>query len=170
MEIIEGADGIASAADTGDEIIRKTSCLLHDLPANLLANDLLEVADNGRIRMWTDGRTDDVMRVFNVRRPVANRLARRIFQRACAAGNGDDLCTEKLHAEDIQLLTFNVQRAHEDMALHAKECRNRRGSNAVLPCARLCDDALFPHALCQKCLPQCIVDLMRTCMQQVLTL
>ena len=56
------------------------------------------------------------------------------------------------------------------MALHAEEGRNRRRRNTMLACARLRDDAFLAHALGEERLPECVIDLMRARMQQILTL
>ena len=170
LEIVERADGVAAAADAGNERIGQLPARRLDLRADLLADHLLEVTHHARVRVRPDRRADDVVGVRDVRRPVADRLARRVLERARAARDGNDLRAQKFHAEDVEALALDVLLPHEHMALHAEERRDRRRGDAVLPCTRLGDDALLAHALCEQHLPKRIVDLVCARMQKILSL
>nr|DAH99946.1 MAG TPA: hypothetical protein [Caudoviricetes sp.] len=168
-EIVERADGVAAAADARDEVVGLAAKRILRLCADLLADDLLEVAYHLGIRMRTDRRTDDIVGVRDVRRPVADRLTRRIFERTRAARHGDDRRPEEAHTEHVEPLTFDVDRAHEDVALHAEECSDRRRRDTVLPRTRLRDNVLLAHTLGEESLSECVVDLVCTRMKEVFT-
>ena len=105
-----------------------------------------------------------------MRRPVTDRLAGGVLQRAGAAGHGNDLRAEELHAEHVQLLPLDIRRAHEHMALHSEKRRCRRRGHAVLPRARLSNHAFLAHAFRENSLPQRVCNLVRTGVQQILSL
>ena len=81
-EWMEQSDGIRPAADAGDERIRQTPGLLQTLRTGFVADDRLKVAHHHRIRMRAGDGTDDVVRVIDVRDPVAQRFVHRVFERA----------------------------------------------------------------------------------------
>ena len=169
-EIIDRTDGVAPAADAGNEVVGFRVEFLLCLCADLLTDDLLEIAHHHRIGMRTNGGANDIVGIRDVRRPVADSLTRRILQRSRTARYGDDRRAEQTHTEHVELLTLYVQRPHEDAAFHPKECRHRRRRDTVLSCTRLCDDALLAHAVCEECLSERIVDLMRPRMEKILAL
>ena len=170
LELVERADGVAAAADAGQQVIDAPAGLALCLRADLISDAGLEIAHDGRVRVRPYRRADDVMRVLDMGGPVTNRLAGRVFQRACAAGHGNDLRAEELHAEHVQLLPLDVRRSHEHMALHAKERRRRRRRDAVLARARLCDHALLAHSLRKHRLPQRVRNLVCAGVEQILAL
>ena len=69
------------------------------------------------------------------------------------------LCTEQLHAVDIERLTLGVLLTHEDFALHAEQCSGGSGCHAVLTCTGLRDDTGLAHTLGKQGLTEYIVDL-----------
>ena len=75
-----------------------------------------------------------------------------------------------LHAEDVERLAPDVLGAHVDDALQAQQRARRGGGDAVLPRARLRDDALLADALGNERLPQRVVELVRARVRQLLTL
>ena len=60
-----------------------------------------------------------------------------IFQRCRTAGHIVDSGAQKLHAKNIQGLTTDVFRPHEDIAFHAEKRSNRCRSNSMLSGAGL---------------------------------
>ena len=110
------------------------------------------------------------MRILDVRRPIANRLAGGVLQRARAAGHWNDLRAEELHTEHVQLLPLDVRRAHEHMALHAEKRRRRRRRHAVLARAGLGNHALLSHTLRENRLSQRVRDLVGAGVEQIFAL
>ena len=80
-ERVEEADGVRAAADAGDQRIGQPALGLQYLPARLDADHRLEVAHHGRIGVRTDDRPDDVVGVFDVGDPVAQRLVGGVLER-----------------------------------------------------------------------------------------
>ena len=82
--------------------------------------------------MRADDAADDVERVGNAPRPIAERFVGRIFERAGPALDGMHLCAEQLHHVDVKRLALDVDRAHEDLDGNAELRTDGRGRDAVL--------------------------------------
>src|SRR5262249_23246828 len=121
-----------------------------------------------RIRRRADARADQVVRRVDIRDPVADRLAGRLLQRARAEVDGADLGAEQLHPFDVGTLPPHVFLAHIDDAVEAEARTDRRRRDAVLPGAGLRDDALLAEAARQHGLAECVVQLVRARVEQVL--
>jgi hypothetical protein len=67
----------------------------------------------------------------------------------------------QLHYVHVECLTFDVERAHENIDRNAELRTDRRGRHAVLARARLGDDALLAHASREQTLADRIIDLVR---------
>ena len=52
-EVVEGADGVGTAADTSNDGVRQTAFLLQNLLLDFLGNHSLKVTNDGRERMRT---------------------------------------------------------------------------------------------------------------------
>ena len=89
---------------------------------------------------------------------------------AVPARTGVTVAPSKTHAEHVELLALHVRGAHVDDALEAEARAHGRGGDAVLPRARLRDDALLPHSLREEGLADGVVDLVRARVVQVLAL
>jgi len=74
------------------------------------------------------------------------------------------------HAEDIGLLTLDVGRPHIDDAGQAEARTDRGGRNAMLPGARLRDNARLAHAHRKQDLAEAVIDLVRAGMVQLFAL
>ena len=83
-ERVEDADGVAAAADAGDDRVGQPAGLLQDLRARLAADHRLELAHHQRIRMRAEHRAEQVVGVADVGDPVAHRLVDGVLQRAAA--------------------------------------------------------------------------------------
>ena len=110
------------------------------------------------------------MSVGDVRHPVAHRLVDGVLQRALARVHLAHLRAEQPHAEDVEPLPPHVLRAHVDDASQPEERADGRGRDAVLPRARLGDDALLAHAPREQNLPERVVDLVRAGVREVFAL
>ena len=102
--------------------------------------------------------------------PVANRLGRRVLERARAGGDGNDGGAHQPHAIDVELLPAHVLLAHVHHALEAKARTDGGGGHAVLPRPGLGDDPALPHAAGKQRLRQRVVDLVGTGVVEVLAL
>ena len=169
-ERVEQADGIRAAADAGEEQVGQAALLLQNLPAGLVANNSVEVADHDRIRMRAVGGAEDVVGAADVGHPVAHGLVDGFLERLLAGMHGHHVSAQHLHAVDVQLLPHAVHGSHVDHALEAEHRRDRGGRNAVLPGAGLGDDAGLAHALGDEGLAEGVIDLVRAGVQQVLAL
>ena len=80
----EDPDRVRAAADAGDDAVGQAPLALEDLRARLVADHPLQVAHERRVGRRADGRADDVVRGVDVGDPVADRLRRRLLERARA--------------------------------------------------------------------------------------
>ena len=72
-----------------------------------------------------------------------------------------DLGAEQLHAQDVQRLALDVDRAHEHLAVEPEQRARGGGRDAVLARARLGDHPLLAHAPGEQRLAEHVVDLVR---------
>ena len=119
--------------------------------------------------MWSQRRAKQIEGRFDIRHPIAHRFIDGVLERPAAAFNRDDLGAEQLHAEDVGPLPADIDAAHVDVTLQAKQSHRSGCADAVLAGARLSDDAALAHPIRQQALPQRIVDLVRAGMRQVFT-
>jgi hypothetical protein len=110
------------------------------------------------------------VRRLDVRDPVADRLARRLLQRARAELDRDDLRAEQPHAVDVRALSPHVLAAHVDDAVEPEARADRRRGDAVLAGARLRDDAPLAEPPCEDRLAQRVVELVRAGVKKVFAL
>ena len=164
------AHGIGAAADAGDERIRQSAFGGLHLLARLAADDRLEIAHHGGIRMRAGHRTDAVERIGNVGDPVAQCLVHRIFKRLRAQLDAANLGPEHLHPQHVRLLPLDVDRAHVDDAGQPELGAQRRGGDTMHAGAGLGDDAGLAHAPGQHDLAEHVVHLVRAGVVELLAL
>ena len=169
-EVVEGADGVRSAADARDDGIREAALLLEHLLLDLLRDHRLKITHDRRKRVWAHDRAEAVVRVLDAARPLTHRLGNRILQGAGAVGDRDHLRSEKAHLVDIERLALRIHLPHENHALHPHERRDRRGRHTVLARTGLCDEAGLAHLLREQRLAEAVVDLVGARVVQVLAL
>jgi hypothetical protein len=158
-----GDDCVGQAARPG----RRVEHLLQ----RLAPDHALEVAHHRRVGVRAEHAAQQVVRRAHVRHPVADRLIDGILERLAAALHAAHVRAQQPHAEDVGLLARHVHRAHVDHALDAQHGRDGGRGDAMLPCARLGDDARLAHlARHQQRLAQRVVDLVRARVRQVLAL
>ena len=92
------------------------------------------------------------------------------FSVALPAGDGHDLGAEQLHAEHVERLALDVDRAHVHDAVEPEQRRRGGGGDAVLAGAGLGDHALLAHAPGEQRLAEHVVDLVRAGVGEVLAL
>ena len=102
--------------------------------------------------------------------PVADGLVGGILERLVAALHRNDLGPEHLHLFDIGSLPGNVRRAHVHHAFHVHQRADGSRRHAMLPGARLGDDAGLAHPASQQDLSDGVVDLVGTGMVEVFAL
>jgi len=102
--------------------------------------------------------------------PIAQCLVDGILECARPGIHRAHLCAQETHASDVGRLAGHVLCAHIHHALHAEQRGGRGRGDAVLARARLRDEPAFAHGVCQKPLPQGVVDLVRTGVGQVFPL
>src|SRR5579862_1379516 len=112
-------DGIAASADAGEDRIREPVLVFQNLPARLLADDAMEIANHHGIGMRTERRSKQVMRRLDIRDPIAHSLANGVLQGSAASGDAHDFSAQQTHAKDVETLAAHVLLAHIDDAFQA---------------------------------------------------
>src|SRR5438132_5560674 len=107
---------------------------------------------------------------LDVRDPVADRLARRLLQRARAELDWTNFSAEELHSLDVGTLTAHVLFAHVDDAVVAEPSAHGRRCYPVLSRARLGHDAALAEPSREHRLPERVVELVCAGMEEVLAL
>src|SRR3990172_8510622 len=120
--------------------------------------------------MRSEDRAEHVMRVRNVRDPVAHGLVDCVLERLAADVHRPHDGPEELHAEDIERLPRNILRAHVDLAVQPKHRRRGSRGDAMLARARLGNHAGLAHAFGEKDLRKRIVDLVRAGVAEIFAL
>ena len=166
----EHADRVRAAADAGDHARRQPAAALEQLRARLVADHALEVAHERRERRRPDARADRVVRVADVRDPVADRRRDGLLERARAGVDAAHGRAQQPHPLHVGPLAAHVLGAHVDDALQPEQRARGRGRDAVLAGAGLGDDARLAHALGQQALAERVVELVRARVHQVLAL
>ena len=64
-KVIECADRIGTATDTGENCIRQSALLLHKLFLDLLADNSLKIANHFRERIRSHNRTQNIMGIID---------------------------------------------------------------------------------------------------------
>ena len=163
-KFIEHSHRIASAADTSHYHIRKSALFFKYLCSRFTAYDTLEIPYYCRERMWSHNRTEYIERIVNSVSPLSHTLVYCIFKCHSAALNRVYLSTEKLHTIYIESLTNSIFLTHVYLTFKVEKCCCRSCCNTMLACSCLCDNPCLSHLLCQKCLTEYIIYLVRTCM------
>ena len=166
-ERLKDADGIGAAADTRHHRIREATCLLEELRPGFAPDHRLEVAHHRRIGMWAKGGAEQIIRV-RVGHPVPHRFVDRILQCAGARGDPADIGAQEPHAKDVGPLAPHIFDAHIDHAFQPEQRTDGCRRDAMLPRARLGDNAAFAHAPGEQPLPECVIDLVGTGVGEIL--
>src|SRR5206468_804954 len=167
---MEQANGVAAAADTGDEQIWQTTFAFENLMARLNANDALKIADHHGVRVGAENRAQYIMSGAHVRDPVAHRFVDRFLERGLPSCDRNNFRAEKFHARDVERLAFHIDPAHVNHALAPEASGDGGSSNAMLAGTCLGDDAALAHSLRQQNLSEGIVDFVRAGVEQVFAL
>src|SRR5882762_5423577 len=130
----------------------------------------MKIPHHRRIRMRSQDTPQQIMRGPHIRDPIPHRLVDRILQCFLPGINPPHLSPQQPHAKHIQLLPPHVLRSHIDDALKPKQRTYGRRSHPMLPGASLRNNPLLPHAPRQQRLPQAVINLVRTRVQQIFPL
>src|SRR5579883_28822 len=169
-EGVKHSDGVASAADAGEDRIRQTALALEDLPARFIADDAVKIANHHGVGVRAERGAEQVMRAVDVGDPIAHSFADGILEGAAAGSDADNFRAQHAHAEDVQALAAHVFLAHVDDALESEKRADGGGGDAVLSRAGFGDDALLAHAAGEQRLAQAVVDLVGAGVEQVFAL
>ncbi len=120
--------------------------------------------------MRTNRGPKKVVDARRVRNPHAQSLIDRRPQSLVARLHGDHLGAEPTHAVDVRRLPLDIDGAHVDTARQTDPGAGRRRRDAVLPGARLGDDALDAEPLREQRLADRIVDLVCARVCEILAL
>ncbi len=120
--------------------------------------------------MRPGGGAQQVVGVFDVGDPVAQRLVDGVLEGRRAGPDRDDLGTEQLHPGDVEGLPLGVHLAHVDDAFEAEQRAGGRGRHTVLSGPGLGDDPALAHPFDQQRLPEHVVDLVRAGVVEVFPL
>ena len=101
------------------------------------------------------------MGVFNICHPIAKGFVDGVLEGAGPSLYRNHRCAKKLHASDVEGLTFGINLTHVDDTLEPKKCGSGCARYSVLPSACFGDYACLSHALSQKRLTQNVVDFVR---------
>src|SRR6266853_4673921 len=167
---MEQADGVAAAADTGDEQIRLPTFAFENLMTRLNANDALKITNHHGVRMRPEDRAQYIMGGAHVRDPVAHRFVDRFLKRGLPSCDRNNFRAEKFHTRDVERLAFHIDLAHVNHALAPEASGDRGGGDAMLAGTRIGDDAALAHSLRQQNLSEGIVDFVRAGVEQVFAL
>ena len=171
-ERMEQPHRVRPAANRRDQRVGQPprTLLLGHLPANLAADDGLEIPHHRRVGMRPRHRADAIERIAHIGHPVAQGVVHRVLQRAATRGDRNDLGSQQLHPEHVRCLAFDVMRAHVDHAVQPELGAHRRRRHAVLPRPGFRDDPRLSHPAREDDLPQHVVDLVRAGVVQLVAL
>ena len=120
--------------------------------------------------MGADHRPDAVVGVLHRGHPVPQGLVDGVLQGGAARLDRHHLGAQESHAEDVEGLAVDVDRAHEHLAPQPEQGGGGGGGHAVLAGAGLGDDRRLAHVAGQQRLAQHVVDLVGAGVGQVLPL
>ena len=136
----EQADGVGAAADAGVEMRGQALFGGEDLLTGFAADDGLEIADHGGIRMRAEDGAEKIVGSADVGDPIAHGFVDGVFQGFAAGFDADDFGAKHAHAGDVEGLAGHVFRAHVNGALQAEMRGDSGGGDAVLARAGFRDD------------------------------
>src|SRR5438046_7171421 len=73
-EGVENTDGVAAAADTRNDGVRQPADKLQNLCASFASDDRLKLTNHQRVRMRSEHRAEEIVRIADIGHPIAHRL------------------------------------------------------------------------------------------------
>ena len=102
--------------------------------------------------------------------PLTECLRYRILQCGCSSLYRMNLCAQESHSVHVESLSDRVLLAHVYLTLHAHHGCNCSCCNTVLSGTGLRDNSCLAHSLGKEHLSDYVVDLVRSCVVQILSL
>ncbi|EID30446.1 hypothetical protein HMPREF1110_0357 [Streptococcus mitis SK579] len=165
----KSTNGIGTTTYTGNNVVWQASFFFQDLTTRFFTDDLLELVDNGWIRVRTYSRTQNI-ESFKVIHPCSKGCINRILKSSCPRFNCVNSCSHHLHTENIETLTLHIFCPHVDITGHTKLGCSRCCRNTVLTSSCFRNHSFFAHAFSKKDLSQNIVKFVRTQVIKIFTL
>mmetsp|Transcript_11920 Transcript_11920/g.22798 ORF Transcript_11920/g.22798 Transcript_11920/m.22798 type:complete len:366 (+) Transcript_11920:367-1464(+) len=166
----KGTNGVGSSTDTGNDCVGEFASLFQHLLTHFTSHDTLKVLDNGGKGMRTNGGSNQVVRVANIGYPITHGFVDGVLESRLAIMDGDNLSTQGVHTENIQLLTFAVNGSHVHGAIQTELGTNSGGSDTVLSGTGFGNDTRLTNTLGQQGLSNRVVNLVSAGVGQVLAL
>src|SRR5574343_104627 len=167
---VEDTHGVRAATNCCNDRIWLATGHFRHLGQTFLADHLLEVAYQHRIRVRTGDRADDVEGVVDVGNPVTHGFIERVLKGFGATFHRHDLGTQQFHAIDVGGLTAHVLAAHVHHALHAVAGGDGSSGNTMLARASFSDNPRLTHTLGEHGLADTVVHLVGAGVVEVFTL
>ena len=169
-EPCEQADRVRAATDTRHRHVRQAPFHGLELRGSLIADPALQVAHDRRVRVRPHRRSEDVVRIADVRHPVAHRLVDGVLERGRAGRDRPDFGTKGAHPQHVRALALDVLGAHVHDTRQVQQGAGRGRGDTVLAGTGLGDDPRLAEAPCEQCLTERVVDLVRSGVGEVLAL
>ena len=163
-------DCVRAATHAREGEVRQPPLHRSELDGRFIADPPLEIADDRGIRVRAHRGAEHVVRGLHVGDPVAHRLVDRVLEGRAPGVDRAHLGAQRMHAEHVRLLALDVLRAHVHDAWQPEEGAGGRGRDAMLagPCLR--DHARLAEPAREQRLAQCVVDLVRAGVREILAL
>src|SRR3990172_8519872 len=169
-ERVEQPHGITPSANTGNQEVRELPLKLHYLLPRLFPYYRLEVSDHNRVRMRSEDRTHNIVRIPYIRSPVPQGLTYGVLEGPCPYIYPVHLCAQELHPEYIKRLPLDILLTHIYLTLKAEHGSPGGCCDTVLPCPCLGYYPLLPKLSGKEHLADNVVYLVCACMAEVLAL
>ena len=166
----EHADGVRAATHAGCDVLRQPAVPLQELRARLAPDDRLEVPHHLRERMRPHDRADCIQVIGRVRQVFLEGTVHGFLQRGSPPRHRHQSAPQNAHLRDVRVLFLDVHLAHVDLAGNAHQCTGGCQCHPVLTGSGFGNHLLLAHEAGQQCFAQAVVDLVRTCMVEILAL
>ena len=100
-KVVEAANRVGAAANTGNYGIRQAALVFKNLLTAFLRDHGLKITHDRWERIWSHGRTQDIMRIVNSSGPFAHGFGNRVLQRAGTGLNGMNLSPQQFHTVNV---------------------------------------------------------------------
>jgi hypothetical protein len=169
-EFVEETNGVGAATNTGVKMRGQALFGSEDLFAGFAANDGLEIADHGGVRMRAKNGAKEIMGIADVGDPIAHGFVDGVFEGFAAGFDADDFRAEHAHAGNVEGLARHIFGAHVNSALQAEMRSDSGGGDTMLACAGFGDDAWLAHLYSEKALADGVIYFVGAGVQQIFAL
>ena len=169
-EVGEDAERVGTTANAGGDRIGQPAIAIQELGPRLGADHPLKLTDQQREGVRAGDTANQVVSVVDGGDPVAHRVVHRVLQGLRPRLDRDHLSTQQPHPGDVEGLPLGVDLAHVDGAVEPEQSGGGGSRDPVLTGAGLRNHPRLTHPAGQQCLAEHIVDLVRACVVQILSL